>query len=94
MLQKISLDIHKTKLSDVSNLFIEWCSHIKIHIVVVYTLACQIKVPPRLLIFEFFPGIPQCLFGSSRLFIISNIFLLTYTDIDDLNTNIPISTFQ
>ena len=31
---------------------------------------------------------------SPRLFIIPNVFLLTCTVIDDLNTNIPISKFQ
>ena len=36
----------------------------------------------------------QCLFGPCpRLFIIPNIFLLTCSEIDDLNANIPLLKF-
>ena len=52
----------------------------------------QNKRPPRLLIFEFFSNLNAYL--EVPLFIIPNIFLVTCTEIDDLDTYIPISKFQ
>ena len=52
------------------------------------TLECQTRVPPFVNSWFFFTLFPlQCLFGpppphSARLFIISNIFLITCTEID------------
>ena len=58
------------------------------------------KSSPCLLILNFFPN-PQCLFGHPppspshpHCFIIPNIFVLTFTEIDDLNTNIQIWKYQ
>ena len=56
------------------------------------TLECQANIP-HLLIFDFFSNLPMVTW-IPRLFFIPNIFLLTCTEIDDLNTNIPISKSQ
>ena len=44
--------------------------------------------------FWFFSNTRILIWTPSRLFIISNFFLLTCTEIEDLNTNILISKFQ
>ena len=52
------------------------------------------KRPHSFVNFYFFSNSTNAYLQPSRLFIIQNIFLLTCTEIDDLNTNIPISKFQ
>ena len=72
---------------------LNWCAKfIREEICKLGTSEYQINVSPcGLLIFEFFANPTAMLMWTTHLFIIPNIFLLTYTEIDDVSKNILIS---
>ena len=74
------------------NFFIKFFICTMIYVFHIYTLVCQINVPPpRLLIFEFFSNPPSHALLDPTLFIIPNIF---YSPIPKLTISIQLFQYQ